>query len=90
VTDLTEVEQGRVRIALRYLRTRAGGWKVLAPAIGYRRRTLLNVNEGRAVSPQLAFRVARLAAVTTACSRENSRRPERVRTADQQRMAEAC
>jgi len=64
VTDLTDDEQRNVRIALRYLRAKAGGWKVLAPAIGFSRRTLENVNEGRTVSAQMAFRVARLAAIS--------------------------
>ena len=63
MTDLTDDEQRHVRVALRYLRTKARGWKALAPALGFSRRTLENVNEGRAVSPRMAFRVARLAGV---------------------------
>lgn len=63
MTDLTDDEQRHVRVALRYLRTRARGWKALAPALGFSPPTLENVNEGRAVSAGMAFRVARLAEV---------------------------
>jgi hypothetical protein len=61
---LTADEQAHVRTALRYLRRRAGGWKALAPALGFRKKTLTNVAEGRTVSPAVAFSVARLAGVS--------------------------
>lgn len=61
---LTEGEQEHVRRALRFLRFRAGGWKPMAAALGFKRKTLTNVSEGDGVSPNMAFRVARLAGVT--------------------------
>jgi hypothetical protein len=63
VIDLTETEQANVRAALRFLRYRAGGWKAMAPVLGFKKKTLTNVSEGRAVSANMAFRVARLAGV---------------------------
>jgi hypothetical protein len=64
VIDLTETEQDHVRTALRFLRARAGGWKPMAAALGFKKKTLTNVREGQGVSPNLAFRVARLAGVS--------------------------
>jgi hypothetical protein len=64
VIRLTEGEQEHVRHALRFLRFRAGGWKPMAAALGFKRKTLTNVSEGDGVSPNMAFRVARLAGVT--------------------------
>jgi hypothetical protein len=43
VIDLTDEEQENVRAAMRFLRVRAGGWKGLAPALGFAKRTLINV-----------------------------------------------
>lgn len=62
---LSEEEQKNGRQALRYLRFRTGGWKPLAAALGFKRKTLTNVSEGsKGVSPNMAFRLARLAGVT--------------------------
>lgn len=62
--DLTDTEQANVRKALRLLRYRVGGWKSMAEALGFKRKTLTNVSEGtNGVSPTLALRVARLAGV---------------------------
>lgn len=36
----------------------------MAAALGFKRKTLTNVSEGDGVSPNMAFRVARLAGVT--------------------------
>jgi hypothetical protein len=63
VIDLTADEQARVRVALRFLMARAGGVAGIAPALGFKRRTIANVRDGQTVSVTLAFRVARLAAV---------------------------
>jgi hypothetical protein len=62
--DLTTEEQGRVRLAMRYLRIRAGGWKSLAPALGFEPRQMEKICSGeKAVSPKMVLRVARLAGV---------------------------
>jgi hypothetical protein len=61
--DLTAEEQVRVRAALRFLRLRCGGWAPLARALHLKDTTVANVANGRAVTPTVAFRVARLAAV---------------------------
>jgi len=65
MTDLTTEEQARVRKALRFLRTRAGGWGPLATALGFTRATLTHVSDDRSrvVTASLAFRLARLAMV---------------------------
>ncbi|HVZ75608.1 MAG TPA: hypothetical protein VHJ20_24715 [Polyangia bacterium] len=62
---LTKGEQEYVRRALRFLRTRAGGWKPMADALGFKRKTLQNVSERtNEVSANLTFRIARMAGVT--------------------------
>jgi hypothetical protein len=63
VIDLTDEEQARVRVALRYLMARGGGVAGIAPVLGFKRRTIANVRDGQGVSVTLAFRVARLASV---------------------------
>jgi DNA-binding XRE family transcriptional regulator len=64
LAGLTDAEQENVRRALRFLRVRAGGWNTLADALGFKRKTIKNVREGHnRVSPNLAFRVARMAGV---------------------------
>ena len=62
--DLTEAEQNNVRAALQYLRRRCGGWMGLAPVLGYRKKTLSEIAHGTAVTPTLAFRVARFSHVS--------------------------
>ncbi len=80
---LTADEQAHVRTALRYLRRRGGGWKASAPALGFRKKTLTNVVEGRVVSLAMAFSVARLAGVSVddLLAGAGSRRLGRARTA---------
>jgi hypothetical protein len=63
-TDLTTAEQGNVRTALRFLRARCGTWANVAKVLRFKQTTLANVMGGRAVSPTLAFRVARFAKVS--------------------------
>ena len=59
--DLTLSEQKHVRIALRYLRVRFGTAAV-ADALGFQLDTIDKVTRGvRAVTPTMAFRVARFA-----------------------------
>jgi plasmid maintenance system antidote protein VapI len=55
------LEQLHVRVAMRFLKARAGGWHALAPALGFKAKTLTNVNEGARPSAKLAFRLARFA-----------------------------
>jgi hypothetical protein len=64
VADLNDEEQEHVRVALRFLHSRARGWGPLGAVLGFKRRTLESANQGRLVSATLAFRVARFAAVT--------------------------
>lgn len=64
MTDLTPEEQANVRLALRFLRARGGGWTLVAKALRFERATVQNaVAGGDSVSARLAFRVARLAGV---------------------------
>jgi hypothetical protein len=65
VTDLDLKEQKHVRIALRYLKRRAGGWAPLGKALGFQPDTLEKVvnARGRNVSASMALRVARVAGV---------------------------
>ena len=63
--DLTDEEQENVRAAMRFLRVRAGGWKGLAPALGFAKGTLINVKQrAKNASPTMALRVARVAGVS--------------------------
>jgi hypothetical protein len=62
--DLTKEEEARVRAALRFLRTRVGGWAPLAKVLGFKETTIANVVGGRTVSASLAFRVARFVKVS--------------------------
>jgi len=64
MSDLTDKEQRAVRLALRFLRQRAGTWKGLAKGLRYEEHSLQKTATGkRPVSPALALRVARLAGV---------------------------
>jgi DNA-binding XRE family transcriptional regulator len=66
MSDLTAEEQARVRLALRFLRTRCGSWERLAKVTHYTAKTLTLISEGTmAPSVTLAFRLARLAQVAT-------------------------
>jgi hypothetical protein len=62
--DLTREEQVRVRAALRFLRTRFGGWIPLAETLRFQPRTLTNIVKGRTVTPLLAFRLSRFVNVS--------------------------
>ncbi len=64
MSDLSEREQESVRIALRALRVRCGGWEPLAGALRLRHWTLQHVATGRSVSAAMAYRVARFADVS--------------------------
>lgn len=65
MSDLTPEEQERVRAAMHYLRVRAGGWKPLAHALGFKAHTVRHV-KGREknVSPTMTLRIAKLAGVS--------------------------
>lgn len=63
MSDLTAEEQTNVRTAIKFLRTRCGGWKALAKALRFRQNTLAHVASGRVVSATVAIRVARFAEV---------------------------
>ncbi len=61
-TPLTDVEQMRLRAALRNLRALYGSWACLADAMGVRRGSLENVAHGvKPVSAGMALRAARAA-----------------------------
>lgn len=64
MSDLTATEQANVRAALRFLRVRCGAWVAVSKALRFGRSTAGNVVGGKAVSPVMAFRVARLAKVS--------------------------
>jgi transcriptional regulator with XRE-family HTH domain len=62
---LTDKEQRHVRIALRFLRYRVGGWQPLADALGIKADTIGKVlRGGRDVTARLAYSVARLTDVS--------------------------
>ena len=63
--DLTTEEQEYVRVAMRFLRTRCGGWEAVASVLRFSRHTVTDAGLGHGpVSASMAFRVARLACVT--------------------------
>ncbi len=63
--DLTAKEQTNVRAALAFLRLRCGGWGPLSKLIKFKDTTLGQIHGGgKAVSPTLAFRIARVAKVS--------------------------
>jgi hypothetical protein len=60
MSDLTLKEQKHVRVALRLLRLRSGGWTPLAKVLHFEAGTLEKVASGRrVVSARLAFIVSR-------------------------------
>jgi hypothetical protein len=61
--DLTKEEQGHVRAALRFLRTRNGGWAPLAKGTRFKAETLRAIAYGRSPGANLAVRLARFAGV---------------------------
>ena len=61
MSDLTTKEQGNVRAALAFLRTRIGGWKPLSKALHTHPLTLSQ--RAIPISASLAVRVARFAGV---------------------------
>ena len=62
---LTVEEQQHALVALHFLRTRVGSWKLLAKTLGFEPYTLRNVRKGlKRVSINMAYSVARLAAVS--------------------------
>lgn len=64
MSDLTTEEQRHVRAAMRFLRRRCGGVANLSSLLRLSLTTIRHVvDKGRALSPMIAFRVARLAEV---------------------------
>ena len=66
MSDLTPKEQANVRVALRYLRARAGGWTALARVLHSAPKTLGATASDRNFRPptaSMALRIARLAQV---------------------------
>lgn len=65
MSDLTEKEQARVRLVLRVLRVRLGGWRAVSKAIGFRPGSLeQSANGRRGISASLAFRIAKICDVS--------------------------
>jgi plasmid maintenance system antidote protein VapI len=63
-SDLTKEEQEHVRAALRFLAVRFGTMGMMAKALHFQVDTLRHAMDGKeSVSPTMAFRLARLAAV---------------------------
>ncbi len=63
--DLTSAEATNVRTSLKFLRSRCGTWATLAKALRFGESTPGNVATGHsAVTPTMAFRVARFARVS--------------------------
>jgi hypothetical protein len=56
---LTKEEEANVRIALRHLRTKCGGYALLAAAMKVSQKTVTEAD----VSPTLVFKIARFAGV---------------------------
>ncbi len=63
ICDLTAQEQGNVRSALRFLKTRYGGWEALSRAIRFKSSSLKMFAYGRVPSASVALRLARIAGV---------------------------
>jgi hypothetical protein len=63
MSDLTAPEQANVRTALRFLRTRCGGWAQVSKAVRSKHGTLASILSGKAVSASLAVRLAWFAEV---------------------------
>ncbi len=63
MSDLTTQEQVNVRTALRFLRSRCGGWAGVGKALGFKESTLSNAMSISPPSASMAIRVARLAGV---------------------------
>ena len=62
MNDLTQEEQGRVRVAIRFLRIRFGKAVLLAKALRFKPSSIRRVLGGHdMVSPTMVLRVARLA-----------------------------
>ena len=62
--DLTVEETMNVLRALRFLRTRCGGWAKLAPVLGYAPNSVKKILAGgKSISPTLTLRIARVAKV---------------------------
>lgn len=62
---LTPQEQRQVRIAIRYLHAKCGNWETLAKMLCMQDDSIRKVlRGGRGVTPELAFRVSRLARVS--------------------------
>lgn len=59
-SDLTAAEQQRVRVALRFLRVRFGGWAPLAAALHVKTNNLSRTAHAGTVTASLTFRLARL------------------------------
>jgi hypothetical protein len=63
-SDLTQEEQEHVRAAMRFLAIRFGTMGLMSKALRFQVDTLRHVMDGKeSVSPTMAFRLARLAAV---------------------------
>jgi hypothetical protein len=63
-TDLTPAEQTHVRTALRFLRSRCGGWAQVGKALHFKATTLGQIARSHKVaSASLAVRIARFASV---------------------------
>jgi hypothetical protein len=61
---LTKEQRANVLASLRFLRIRAGRWKLLAKALGFEIITMKNVMKGiNPASVNLAFQVSKLACV---------------------------
>ncbi len=64
MSDLTAKEQANARVAIRFLKARAGAWAPLGKALHIDRKTLGKIGRGTlAVSASIAVRVARFAGV---------------------------
>lgn len=63
--DLTAAESANVRTALKFLRTRCGGWDGVASALAFARTSLTDTAHGRIPpSASMAIRIARIAGTT--------------------------
>jgi hypothetical protein len=62
-SDLTTTEQANVRVALRFLRARCGGWQPLAKVLLSQEVTIRHIAGGKPVSASIAVRIARFVKV---------------------------
>lgn len=64
MSDLTAEEQTSVRVALRFLRSRCGGWAAVGKALRFKESTIIRLANTHPPTASLAIRLARLVGIS--------------------------